>query len=94
MEVLVGISTAVPTPSPVPLGGSMTCGASMPCGAGTTVWVGVEGDKNPGEVRILEENLRSKMEQFCFWLYIRTEFVFYNIKDGVPDGSLKAGGLR
>ena len=34
--VLVGISTAVPTPSPVPLGGSMACGASMPCGAGTS----------------------------------------------------------
>ena len=36
MGVLVGISTAVPTPSPVPLGGSMACGASMPCGAGTS----------------------------------------------------------
>ena len=37
--VLVGISTAVPTPSPVPLGGSMACGASMPCGAGTSNYV-------------------------------------------------------
>ena len=36
MGVLVGISTAVHTPSPVPLGGSMACGASMPCGAGTS----------------------------------------------------------
>ena len=42
MGVLVGISTAVPTPSPVPLGGSMACGASMPCGAGTSsnCWLG------------------------------------------------------
>ena len=35
-EVQDRITTAVTTPSPVPLGGSMACGASMPCGAGTS----------------------------------------------------------
>ena len=34
--VLVGISTAVPTLSPVPVIDSTACGASMPCGAGTS----------------------------------------------------------
>ena len=36
MGMLVGISTAVLSPSPFPLGCSMAFGASMPCGAGTS----------------------------------------------------------
>ena len=35
-EVQDRITTAVTTPSPVPLGGSTACGASMACGAGTS----------------------------------------------------------
>ena len=41
--VLVGISTAVPTLSPVPVIDSTACGASMPCGAGTSYcWNSIE----------------------------------------------------
>ena len=64
MEVLVVIPEAVPTPSPVPLVGSMACGASMPCGAGTSyISVRIPAAARPGDGSPEEEVPAAVMER-------------------------------